>query len=374
MARVLLAPDKFKGTLTAAEVAGYLADGIRSRRPDTEIVTVPVADGGDGLLDAFAAAGFERVPVRAAGPTGIVGPTSYVRRDDEAVIELAAVAGLAQLGRELAPLTATSRGVGEVIAAALDAGCRRIIVGIGGSASTDGGVGMVQALGARVLDGDGADVGPGGLGAQAAARLDLRGLHPALDRAVLEVACDVDNPLTGPHGAAAVYGPQKGADPGQVELLDRALAHWADLVAATTGADRRDAPGAGAAGGVGFAAVAVLNGTLRPGVELVLDLMHFADEVKHADLVVTGEGSLDEQTLRGKAPAGVAAAARAAGVPTIAVAGRATIDAAQLRGAGFEAVHTLVEEASHPDEPFTDPGPLLRRIGARIADRLEVPT
>ncbi|HEU5265075.1 MAG TPA: glycerate kinase, partial [Jatrophihabitans sp.] len=266
MACVLLAPDKFKGTLTAAQVAGYLAEGMWSS--DIEVVSVPVADGGDGLLDAFEAAGFERVPAAAAGPTGIVGATSYVRRDDEAVVELAAVAGLVQLGGSLAPLTATSRGVGEVIAAALDAGCTRIVLGIGGSASTDGGLGMVQALGARVLDAAGAEVGAGGLGAQAAATLDLGGLHPALAQASVEVACDVDNPLTGPHGAAAVYGPQKGADPDQVALLDRALSHWADVVAAATGVDRRDAPGAGAAGGVGFAALGVLGATLRPGVDL----------------------------------------------------------------------------------------------------------
>ncbi|MGH8861413.1 MAG: glycerate kinase, partial [Jatrophihabitantaceae bacterium] len=196
MARVLLAPDKFKGTLSAAEVAGHLADGIRSACPDVDIVTVPVADGGDGLLDAFEAVGFTRVAVAAAGPAGVTGPASYVRRGAEAVVELAAVAGLARLGDALAPLTATSRGVGEVIAAALDAGCTRIVLGIGGSASTDGGVGMVQALGARVLDASGEDVPAGGLGARAATTLDVGGLHPALAGARIDVACDVDNPLT----------------------------------------------------------------------------------------------------------------------------------------------------------------------------------
>jgi glycerate kinase len=370
MARVLLAPDKFKGTLTAAEVAGHLGDGISSARPDTDVVAVPVADGGDGLLDAFESAGFELVRVDAAGPDGEVAATVYARRGAEAVVELAAVAGLAKVRGPLAPLAATSRGVGEVIAAALDAGCTRIVLGIGGSASTDGGIGMVQALGARVVDATGADVDPGGLGAQDVGSLDLHGLHPALADATVEVACDVDNPLTGPHGAAAVYGPQKGADPDQVRLLDDALARWADVVATSTGADRRDTPGAGAAGGVGFAALAVLGATLRPGVGLVLDLIGFADELKSADLVVTGEGSLDEQTLHGKAPAGVAAAARAAEIPVVAVAGRCLLDASTLRGAGFDAVYTLVDEASTPDEPFTDPGPLLRRIGARIAERL----
>src|SRR4051812_42414410 len=259
MPRVLLAPDKFKGTLTAAEVASHLAAGIRARRPDADIVTAPVADGGDGLLDACVSAGFSRVAVDAADATGHRSRTAYVRRDDVAVVELASVAGLAQLAANRAPMTATSRGVGEVVAAALDAGCRRVVLGIGGSASTDGGAGMVQALGGRVLDAAGRDLAAGGGGLLEAARLDLTGLHPGLATARVEVACDVDNPLAGARGAAAVYGPQKGADDAEVRTLDAALARWADVVAAATGSDHRDDPGAGAAGGVGFAAVALLG-------------------------------------------------------------------------------------------------------------------
>jgi glycerate kinase len=368
--RVLLAPDKFKGTLTAAEVAEHLAAGIRERRPDVEIATAAVADGGDGLLAACEGAGFTRVPVEAAGPTGTPAQTAYVRRGDEAVVELAAVAGLAQLGQDLAPMTATSRGVGEVIAAALDAGCTHIVLGIGGSASTDGGAGMTQALGAQLLDAAGNEVAAGGAALAGLERLDLSGLHAGLREAGLDIACDVDNPLTGPTGAAAVYGPQKGADDIQVRELDAALGHWADVVAAATGADHRDDAGAGAAGGVGFGAVAVLGGRLRPGVQYVLDTIDFPQQLRGADLVVTGEGSLDEQTLNGKAPAGVAAAARAAGTAVLAVAGRCTLDDVQLKAAGIEAVYTLLDEASDPDDAFTDPAPLLRRIGARIADRL----
>ena len=370
MPRVVLAPDKFKGTLTAAEVAKHLADGIRSRRPDVDLVTVPIADGGDGMLDAFEAAGFRRVPIEAADAIGAIRPSRFVRRGQDAVIELAAVAGLARLGESRAPLTATSRGVGEVMAAALQAGCRHLVLGVGGSGSTDGGIGMLQALGARVTNAAGDDVGPGGLGARAAARLDITELRPDLAHATVEVACDVDNPLTGPHGAAVTYGPQKGADPDEVRLLDVALGNWADVVAAATGGDRRDEPGAGAAGGVGFAAAAVLGAKLRPGVTLVLDLVGFADAVAGADLVVTGEGSLDEQTLRGKAPVGVAAAARAAHVPTVAVAGRCSLDEQSLRRAGFDGVYTLVDEAKHPDESFLSAGRLLRAIGARLAERL----
>ena len=370
MARVLLAPDKFKGTLSGAEVAASLAEGIRSRRPTADVVSVPVADGGDGSLAAFEAAGFERIALNATDAAGRTAPTWYVRRGEDAVVELAEVAGLAGLHGALAPLTATSRGLGELIAHALDAGCTRVLVGIGGSASTDGGLGLVQALGARVRDASGAEAGPGGAGAATAATLDLAGLHPGLAAARIEVACDVDNPLTGPEGAAAIYGPQKGADPDQVRQLDAALTHWADVVAAATGHDHRGDPGAGAAGGVGFGAVATLGATLRPGAQLMLDQLGFAAALAGADLVVTGEGSLDEQTLRGKAPAAVAAAAHAAGVPVVAVAGRCLLDAPRLQTAGFDGVYTLLDEAATPQQAFDEPGALLRRIGERLGDQL----
>jgi glycerate kinase len=370
MASVLLAPDKFKGTLSGAEVAASLAEGIHSRRPGTEVIAVPVADGGDGSLAAFEAAGFERVTVVASDARGRAAPTWYVKRGNAAVVELAQMVGLAGLHGALAPLTASSRGVGEAIGHALDAGCIRIAVLIGGSASTDGGVGLLQALGARVLDAAGAEVGLGGAGAAAAASLDLGGLHHKLAAAQIEIACDVDNPLTGPHGAAAVYGPQKGADPEQVKQLDAALAHWADVVAAATGHDHRHEPGAGAAGGVGFGAIAVLGARLRPGAQLILEQLGFADALARADLVVTGEGSLDEQTLRGKAPAAVAAAGRDAGVPVIAVAGRCLLNTQQLQAAGFERAYTLLDEAASPQEALADGAALLERIGARLGDRL----
>jgi glycerate kinase len=368
MPRILLAPDKFKGTLTAAEVAAHLSKGIASVRPDVEVAVVPVSDGGDGLLDAAVGAGFERVPLRASGPTGVVEDTWYARRGTSAVVETAEVCGLTRLpGGELAPATATSRGVGEAVAAALDAGCTEILLGIGGSASTDGGAGMVAALGVLVLDQAGRQVADGGLALAAVASLERSGLHAPLGGAVITVACDVDNPLTGPRGAAAVYGPQKGAEPDLVEDLDRALSHWADVVAADTGDDLRDAPGAGAAGGIGFGAMAVLGARLRPGADVVQELTGLEAALVGADLVVTGEGSLDEQTLHGKAPAGVAAAARRAGVPVVAVAGQCQLDEAELQEAGFRTTHTLVAESSYAAEPFDAPGPLLERIGARIA-------
>jgi glycerate kinase len=371
MPSVLLAPDKFKGTLSGAEVAASLAEGIQRRRPGTEVRAVPVADGGDGFLAALQAAGFERVSVAATDAVGRHTSTSYARRGAIAVVELAQVAGLASLPTDrLAPLTASSRGLGEVIAHALDAGSTRILVGIGGSASTDGGLGLVQALGARARDASGEEVGPGGAGAATAVTLDLSGLHPALAGAQIEIACDVDNPLTGPQGAAAIYGPQKGADPDQVAQLDTALTRWADIVAAATGGDHRSEPGAGAAGGVGFGAVSILGAALRPGAQLILEQLAFAEALRGASLVVTGEGSLDEQTLRGKAPAAVAAAGRAAGVPVIAVAGRCLLDASVLRAAGFERVYTLLDEADTPQQAFEEAPSLLRRIGERLCDRL----
>lgn len=374
MARVLLAPDKFKGTLTAAEVAAHVAAGLRTVLPSVEVVTVPVADGGDGTLAAAEAAGFTLVPVRATGPTGMPVRTGYARRGDEAVVELADVSGLARLpeGR-LAPLTATSRGTGEVIAAALDAGCRRVVVGLGGSACTDGGAGLLQALGARVSGRRGRALRDGGGSLADVVGLDLSGLHPGLARCELVVASDVDNPLTGREGAAAVYGPQKGAGPDDVEALDLGLSAWADVVARATGRDLRDRPGTGAAGGVGFALLAVLGATMRPGAALVAELTGLADAVSAAELVVTGEGSLDEQTLRGKAPAAVAALARDKGVPAVAVAGRVRLTPDQLAAAGLRAAYALVDEASTPQEAFDAPGPLLERIGARIAtEHLEV--
>ncbi len=368
MTRVLLAPDKFKGTLTAAQVATHLAAGLRTVLRDVDVVVVPVADGGDGTLAAAEAAGFERVLAPAHGPTGVPRDAAWGRRGTDAVVELAEVCGLDHLPQARpAPLRATSRGAGDLIAAALDAGARRLVVGIGGSASTDGGAGLLLALGASITTADGEPVGDGGAELAKARHLDLGGLHPRLAGAEVVVACDVDNPLTGERGAAAVYGPQKGASPQEVDRLDAALSGWADLVARTTGTDHRDVPGAGAAGGVGFGLIAVAGATTRPGAELVFELTGLREALAGADLVVTGEGSLDAQTLHGKAPAAVAAAARDAGVPVVAVAGQVTLAAAELSTAGIRAAYALVDEATTPQEAFDAPGPLLERLGARIA-------
>jgi glycerate 2-kinase len=366
--RVVVAPDKFKGSLTAAQVADRVAAGLARAAEGVDVVRVPVADGGDGTLAAALSAGYRRVPVRAEGPTGEAVDTAYAERDGVAVVELADVSGLGRLpGGRPAAATASSYGTGQVIRAALAAGCRRIVLGIGGSACTDGGAGLVQALGGRVRDARGEEVGRGGGALGAVRSLDLTGLPPALSGTEVVVASDVDNPLLGPRGAAAVYGPQKGASPAEVAELDAALARWAGAVQRATGLELAGVPGAGAAGGVGFAAVAILGATLRPGIELVLDLVGFAAALPGAGLVVTGEGSLDSQTLHGKAPAGVAAAARSAGIPVVAVAGRSLLTAADLVPAGISAAYALTDLEPDPARCMADAGPLLERLAANVA-------
>ena len=370
--KIVVAPDKFKGSLPATQVAAAIAVGLHAGRPGAEVVTIPVADGGEGTVDAAVAAGFERVPVTAAGPAGDPVRASYARRGQVAVVELAGVCGLARLpGGRPAPLTASSFGAGEVLRAALEAGGQRIILGVGGSASTDGGAGLLQALGARVLDTCGEPVRPGGAGLREVAALDLTGLHRALYPAEIILAADVDNPLTGPDGAAEVYGPQKGASPAEVAALDAGLRRWAAVVAAAVGRDWSRTPGAGAAGGVGFAALAVLGATRRPGIELVLDLAGFETALDGADLVITGEGSLDAQSLAGKTPVGVARAAARRGIAVVAVAGRSTLREAELAAAGIAAVYPLTDLEPDLERCRAEADRLLRRTGQMIArDRL----
>jgi len=370
--KIVVAPDKFKGSLSATQVAAAVAAGLHAGRPGAEVVTIPVADGGEGTVDAAVAAGFERVPVTAAGPAGDPVRASYARRGEVAVVELAGVCGLARLpGGRPAALTASSFGAGEVLRAALEAGAQRIILGVGGSASTDGGAGLLQALGARVLDTSGEPVRPGGAGLREVAALDLTGLHRAQYPAEIILAADVDNPLTGPDGAAEVYGPQKGASPAEVAALDAGLRRWAAVVAAAVGRDWSRTPGAGAAGGVGFAALAVLGATRRPGIELVLDLAGFETALDGADLVITGEGSLDAQSLAGKTPVGVARAAARRGIAVVAVAGRSTLREAELAAAGIAAVYPLTDLEPDLERCRAEADRLLRRTGQMIArDRL----
>ncbi|CAM5608082.1 Glycerate kinase OS=Streptomyces tendae OX=1932 GN=GUR47_01135 PE=3 SV=1 [Streptomyces tendae] len=370
--RVLVAADKFKGSLTAVEVAERVTAGLRRVVPDVLVEALPVADGGDGTVAAAVAAGFERREVRVAGPLGDEVTAAYALRGDTAVVEMAEASGLQRLPEGvLAPLASSTYGSGELLRAALDAGARTIVFGVGGSATTDGGAGMLAALGARFLDADAEPVGPGGGGLAALASADLSGLDPRLSDVELVLASDVDNPLTGPKGAPAVYGPQKGASPEDVTALDAALGHFAKVLEQTDGVGERAAeyaasPGAGAAGGIGFGAM-LLGARFRPGIEVMLDVLGFAPALERADLVITGEGSLDEQTLHGKAPAGVAAAARAAGKEVVAVCGRLALPAEVLGRAGIRRAYPLTDVEPDVAKCIADAGPILERVAESIA-------
>ncbi|CAN5555793.1 glycerate kinase [soil metagenome] len=364
---VLIAPDKFKGSLTAADVVAAVSRGLMAVSP-VSVRGVPVADGGDGTIAAAVAAGYAEVPVTASGPTGEPVATRYARLGETAVVEMADVSGLVCLpeGR-LEPLVASSRGTGEVMAAAIDAGCTSLVVGIGGSASTDGGAGLVAALGATLHDGQGQVIADGGAALQSLETLETSALADRMRGVSVTIACDVDNPLTGTRGAAAVYGPQKGADEAQVHQLDGALSHFADVVASHTGRDERDAAGAGAAGGVGYAALALLEATLRPGIDLIFDLVGFHTALEGVDFAITGEGSLDDQTLNGKAPAGVAAAASARGIPVVAVCGRTTLSPARLAEAGIQATYALSDLEPDLQRSMSGAASLLEQLGQQIA-------
>ncbi|MEG3626721.1 glycerate kinase [Streptomyces poriticola] len=368
--RVLVAADKFKGSLTAVEVAERVTAGLRRVVPDVAVEALPVADGGDGTVAAAVAAGFERRELRVVGPVGDEVTAAYALRGDTAVVEMAEASGLQRLPEGvLAPLTASTYGSGELLRAALDAGARTIVFGVGGSATTDGGAGMLAALGARFLDGDGRPVAPGGGGLAELATADLSGLDPRITEVELVLASDVDNPLTGPKGAPAVYGPQKGASPEDVRRLDAALVHFAGVLEGVLGpraAEYAASPGAGAAGGIGYGAL-LLGAGFRPGIEVMLDVLGFAPALERAGLVITGEGSLDEQTLHGKAPAGVAAAARAAGKEVVAVCGRLALPADALGRAGIRRAYPLTEAEPDVARCIAEAGPILERVAERIA-------
>ena len=364
---IVLAPDKFKGSLTAQQAARAMAQGVWRADPRVTTNACPIADGGEGTLDAVLAAGFEQIPADVKGPTGTAVQTAYARMGKRAVIEMADVCGLQRLPTATpAPMTATSYGLGSVVAQALDDGCRDIVITIGGSASTDGGAGMLMALGAAILDRRGRPIGPGGRGLGEAARVHLGGLHPAIAESAFTLAADVDSPLCGPHGAATVYGPQKGASDEQVAALERGLSRWANLIDRATHTDCRSAPGAGAAGGVGFAALAVLGARMRPGIEMILELVDLDRKMLGAKAVVTGEGSLDAQSLRGKAPIGVSRCAHKCGVPTFAIAGVSTLTGAQARAAGFAAVRTLNELEPDPRLCIKHADELLTRVTEQL--------
>jgi glycerate kinase len=366
--RIAVAPSGFKESLTAREAAESIAEGLRRVAPDAEIDLVPLVDGGEGTAEALAAATCGRlVRRRATGPLGTPVPAHFaVLGDGTAVVEMAAVAGLALVPPDRRdPGATTTYGVGELIRSALDTGARRILVGCGDSGTSDGGAGALQALGVRLLDAGGMELRPGGRELSRLARIDSAGLDPRVTAAEILVACNPYNVLCGEHGVARVFGPQKGATPAQVEELSAALEHWAahltaDLPAAV---DLRTAPGTGASGGLG-AGLAALGARLLPRFDVLLDHVDLDARLARADLVITAEGALDDQTVRGKIPAEVALRARAAGVPVLALAGTLGHGVHEVRAAGVDAYGSIV--------PAPVPLPeALDRAGEFLADAAE---
>jgi len=351
--RAVVAPDKFKGSLTALEAAAAIERGLRAGAPSIEeIRVIPMADGGEGTVDAFLAGGAKRIVRFVRGPLGNRVEAAFALEGTTAIVEMSAASGLALIPAERRdPLRTTTFGTGGLVRAALDAGASHIVVGIGGSGTNDGGAGFLQALGARLLDASGEALPPGGAALVRLAQIDLREFDGRVRSANVEVAADVDNPLCGPNGASAIFGPQKGASAQDVRLLDGALAHFADVAAQALGVDRRAEPGAGAAGGLGFALIAFTGATLRPGVDIVAQLRGLEPALIGADAAFTGEGSIDRQTLAGKTVAGVARLAKAAGVRSIvAFGGRVDPQA----GEAFETLGVTCVAIAPPDEPVAD--------------------
>ena len=355
--KVVIAPQSFKGSISALDAAKAMEGGVKRVVSDAETVLVPVADGGDGTLETLVEA--TNGAIRSATVTGPIGKPVMAEwgalgDGETAMIEMARTSGLALLSLdERDPLRATTFGLGEVIREALDAGFRSFIVGIGGSATNDAGAGMAQALGVRLLDESGNDLPPGGAALADLHHIDTSGLDARAVEAQFSVACDVSNPLTGPEGASAVYGPQKGATPELVEQLDAALRNFARIVERDIGTSINDVPGSGAAGGLGGGMMAFLGGSLRAGVDIVLDQVGLDDKLEGADLVITGEGQLDFQTVYNKAPIGVAWRARERGIPVVAVSGSLGQGFEDVHAEGIDAVASIVSAPMSLEEAST---------------------
>ncbi|WP_017891866.1 glycerate kinase [Serratia sp. S4] len=363
--KVVIAPDSFKESLSAMAVAEAIERGFRQIYPQVQYVKLPMADGGEGTVDSMVAAtGGEIVRVEVTGPLGQPVSAFYglLGEGETAVIEMAAASGLhlAPKGQR-DPRITTSYGTGELILAALERGVKTIILGIGGSATNDGGAGMMQALGARLLDDQQQPLPPGGAALARLAQIDLSAVDPRLQLVSVTAACDVDNPLCGPHGASAVFGPQKGATPEMVTQLDAALSHFGSLLQQATGREVLNAPGAGAAGGMGAALLGMLNARLRPGIEIVIETLRLEEALRDADLVITGEGRLDSQSIHGKTPIGVARVAKRHGLPVIGIAGSLSKDYQVVHQHGIDAAFSVLDRVVTLEEALTD-----------AADNLEV--
>ncbi len=374
--RIIVAPDSFKGSVSALGVAEAMERGIHAVFPAAQVLKVPIADGGEGTVEALVAAtGGKLMHSEVQGPLGAPVRAHWGISGDGATafLEMASASGLPLIAKEQRdPCVTSTYGTGQLMKAALDAGLRRIVIGIGGSATNDGGTGMARALGVRFLDAQGADLPEGGAALARLAQIDLSGLDPRLAELHLLVACDVDNPLCGPRGASAVYGPQKGATPEMVTELDAALGVFATVATAATGRDMALQPGAGAAGGLGAGLLFFTPASLRPGVAIVLETTGFDAMVQGADLVITGEGRTDFQTAMGKAPVGVAAVAKRHGVPVLCLSGGLGVGADEVLAHGIDALASIVPHPMPLDDCMAQGEALLEAAAARVCRLLLV--
>lgn len=368
--KVLIVPDSFKGSLSAAAVASSIAGGLKKVFPAAKVKELPLSDGGEGLVDSLVkSTGGSVYHQRVKGPlfTAVDAFWGVLGDGKTAVIEMAAASGLLLVPEERRnPLYTTTYGTGELIKTALDQKCSKIIIGIGGSATNDGGLGMAQALGAKFLDAEGKEIGHGGGSLALLAGIDTTGIDARIKGLDLLVACDVNNPLTGPKGASAVYGPQKGATPEIVQQLDQNLSHYARIVARDLGADVEHVPGSGAAGGLGAGLLAFLNGKLRPGIEVVIETVSLDKELQNSDLVITGEGKLDHQTIYGKVPIGVARCARKHLVPVIVLAGNVEENLEYLHDEGIVAYFAIANKPLTLEESMQNAAKLLETTTLEI--------
>lgn len=373
--KIVIAPDSYKESLSALEVATAIELGFREVWPEAEYVKIPVADGGEGTVEAMVAAmQGHLVHVDVTGPLGNTIQAFYGLSGDgrSAFIEMAAASGLEQVPANLRdPLKTTSWGTGELIRHALDAGVEHIIIGIGGSATNDGGAGMVQALGARLLDAQDEDIAHGAMGLESLTRIDISQLDPRLAGCRIEVACDVTNPLTGKEGASVVFGPQKGATAEMIPRLDRALTHYAQLIARDLDVNVLELAGGGAAGGMGAALYAFCGAQLRRGIEIVTDALRLDACVADADLVVTGEGRIDSQTIHGKVPVGVAKIAKRYNKPVIGIAGSLTADVGVVHEHGLDAVFSVIYTICTLDEALKNASENVRMTARNVAATLK---
>ncbi|ANR78594.1 glycerate kinase [Kosakonia sacchari] len=369
--KIVIAPDSYKESLSALDVATAIESGFREIFPTAEYVKIPVADGGEGTVEAMVAATDGRiVKVAVKGPLGEQAEGFYGISGDEqsAFIEMAAASGLEMVPpAKRDPLITTSWGTGELIRHALDAGVKHIIIGIGGSATNDGGAGMVQALGAKLLDENGQQIALGGAALETLARIDTAQLDKRLAECRIEVACDVTNPLTGKEGASAVFGPQKGATPEMIARLDKALGHYARIIARDLDLDVLHLAGGGAAGGMGAALYAFCGAELRQGIEIVTDALALDEYVIGADLVITGEGRIDSQTVHGKVPVGVAKVAKRHNIPVIGIAGSLTADVGVVHHHGIDAVFSVIYKVCSLEDALENAGENVRMTARNVA-------